>query len=304
MGDANRLREPCVLDKMHLASGQYSRLHRMMYEYGTANGTLLLLPYDHGIEHGPIDFLDYLQGADPEYLFRLAVQGKFSGIATHLGLARRYFSEVAGQVPLVVKLNGKTNIPPDDHAISTMTGDVESAVRLGADAVGYTLYVGSPEQHQDFEQLRAVRRESELLGIPLIVWAYPRGKYIESKGGRDGLYAVDYAARLALELGADVIKLNTPKSHNPDASTPAQYKELEDERFEMTKRVITSAQRDLVVFTGGSFHSDEDFLADLDMVMRAGASGIIAGRNMFQRTEENAIAITKRVHELLGEYSQ
>ena len=43
MGDANRLREPCVLDKMHLASGQYSRLHRMMYEYGTANGTLLLL---------------------------------------------------------------------------------------------------------------------------------------------------------------------------------------------------------------------------------------------------------------------
>ena len=152
--------------------------------------------------------------------------------------------------------------------------------------------------------MRAVRRESELLGIPLIVWAYPRGKYIESKGGRDGLYAVDYAARLALELGADVIKLNTPKSHNPDASTPARYKELEDERFEMTKRVIASAQRALVVFTGGSFHSDEDFLADLDMVMRAGASGIIAGRNMFQRTEENAIAITKRVHELLGEYSQ
>ena len=98
--------------------------------------------------------------------------------------------------------------------------------------------------------------------------------------------------------------MNIPKNHNLDTDAPAQYKELEGERFEMTKRVIVSAQRALVVFTGGSFHSDEDFLADLDMVMRAGASGIIAGRNMFQRTEENAIAITKRVHELLGEYSQ
>ena len=71
MEDSNQLKELCVLDGMQLASGQYSRLYRMMYEYGTANGTLLLLPYDHGIEHGPIDFLDYLQGADPEYLFPL-----------------------------------------------------------------------------------------------------------------------------------------------------------------------------------------------------------------------------------------
>lgn len=291
-----------ALDDLHLETGQHARLYRLMYQAGPANGTLLFLPYDHGIEHGPIDFLGYPQGADPSYIFRLAARGRFSGIATHLNLARRYYPAVAGQVPLVVKLNGKTAIPPDDQALSPMTGDVESALRLGADAVGYTLYVGSAAQDRDFEQLREVRREANRLGVPLIVWAYPRGEHVEAKGGRDALYAIDYAARVALELGADVIKLNIPKHHKEGSTPPEQYRELEDERFEMTQRVIASAQGALVVFTGGSFHSDEELLADLDMVMRAGASGIIAGRNIFQRTEPEALSIVERVHELLGRY--
>ena len=117
----------------------------------------------------------------------------------------------AGTVPLILKLNGKMNIPSDAQAFSGLTGYVEDGVRLGADAVGYTLYVGSPRQGDDMRQLSEVRRACDACGMPLIVWAYPRGEAIDKKGGRDSLYAVDYAARVAGEMGADIVKLNVPE---------------------------------------------------------------------------------------------
>src|SRR5437588_218239 len=83
---------------------------------------------------------------------------------------------------------------------------VEDAVRLGADAVGYTLYVGSPRQDEDLHQLKGVREECDRFGMPLVIWAYPRGRYIEEKGGQNSFYAIDYAARLAMEMGADIVK--------------------------------------------------------------------------------------------------
>ncbi|MHA2151153.1 MAG: class I fructose-bisphosphate aldolase, partial [Candidatus Thorarchaeota archaeon] len=95
----------------------------------------------------------------------------------------------------VLKINGKTRIPPADEPVSPMTGSVEDAVRIGADAIGYTLYVGSPNQHTDFTQFRKVKKDAERYGIPIIVWAYPRGSAVDKKGGRDSLFAVDYAAR-------------------------------------------------------------------------------------------------------------
>src|SRR6185312_5793723 len=102
----------------------------------------------------------------------------------------------------------KTEIPSDAHALSPVNATVEEAVRLGADAVGYTLYVGTPAQEADFGQLRRVREDAVRYGMPLIVWAYPRGAAVEAKGGKDSFYAVDYAARTAAELGADMVKVN------------------------------------------------------------------------------------------------
>src|SRR5690606_15747990 len=96
------------------------------------------------------------------------------------------------------------------RALSPLLARVEDAVRLGADAIGYTLYVGSPRQDEDLRQFEAVRSECERYGIPIIMWAYPRGEAVEKKGGRDSLYAVDYAARVAAEVGADMVKLNIP----------------------------------------------------------------------------------------------
>ena len=132
-----------------LAPGKRTRLHRLLYEFGPGEGTLLLLPIDQGIEHGPRDFFPNPASKDPEYQFKLAAEAGYSAIACQIGLAEKYYPDYAGQVPLLLKVNGKTDLPPSDEALSTINASVEDAVRLGADAVGYTLYVGSPRQDQD-----------------------------------------------------------------------------------------------------------------------------------------------------------
>src|SRR5436190_6329729 len=162
------------LDQRGLSTGKKARLHRILYKHGLANGTALFLPYDQGLEHGPRDFFGNPAAGDPRYITRLAVEGGFNGIAIQIGLAEKFYWDYAGEVPLVLKLNGKTEIPSDAQALSPVHGSVADAVRLGADAVGYTLYVDTPAQEQDFAQFRTVREEAQRLGMPLIVWAYPR----------------------------------------------------------------------------------------------------------------------------------
>lgn len=297
------------LDELDLSLGKRTRLHRLLYEHGPANGTLLLLPIDQGLEHGPVDFFPNPASADPEFQLKLAQEGGYSGIVFHVGLAAKYMRDYVGRVPLVLKLNGKTAVPPDDEALSPQTASVEDAVRLGADAIGYTLYVGSPRQADDFVQFEQIREEAERYGMPLIVWSYPRGAPVEAKGGRDGLFAIDYAARVADELGADVVKLNLPKCPADRSGMPEEYQAIEwdpnDDAAvtEIASRVVRSAGRTLVLFSGGSKLGDEDLLAKAHACMAAGATGLIFGRNMWQRPWDEALAMTQRIKdEVMAEY--
>jgi class I fructose-bisphosphate aldolase len=280
-----------------------------MVEHGPGNETLMLLPIDQGMEHGPIDFFPNPASADPDFQCRLAREGGYSGIVFHIGLAQKYMRDYAGAVPLVLKLNGKTSIPPDAKAFSAVESTVEDAVRLGADAVGYTLYVGSRAQDRDFVQLGQVRQACDRYGMPVIVWSYPRGSAIEEKGGRNSIYAVDYAARLANELGADIVKLNVPSFRDPrNLDTPKPYRELyaawgelhEDEAYRLAvEKVVASAGRTLVLFSGGSRISDEDLVKKARLCMEGGATGLIFGRNMWQRPFEEGLAITNQIREIL-----
>lgn len=291
--------------QMNLSTGKRVRLHRMMYEHGPANGTLMFLPIDQGLEHGPVDFFANPESIDTGWIYRLAAEGNFSGIALHIGLAEKYHRDYAGKVPLILKINGKTSVPNDDEAFSSLTSSVEDAVRLGADAVGYTLYVGSPAQDVDIAQCNEVRRDCEKCGMPLIVWAYPRGGGIKGKGGIDSLYAVDYAARAACELGADIIKLNVPKW---DASTadkmPKPYNTLELSELDGLRKVVKSAGRSLVLVSGGSKISDEDMLHKARIAMDAGCVGLIFGRNMWQRDWDDALTVAGRMHDLMKGYGE
>ena len=285
-----------------LAPGKRARLHRLLFEFGPGNGTLMLLPIDQGIEHGPRDFFPNPASKDPEYQFKLAAEAGYSALACQIGMAEKYYPDYAGAVPLILKVNGKTDVPPSGDALSTCNASVEDAVRLGADAVGYTLYVGSPRQDEDLVQLRQVRQDCDRFGMPLVIWAYPRGSAIDQKGGQTTFYAVDYAARMAMEMGADVVKLNMPKiDPEKDKLAPAPYNEMEVSQEEAIRQCVESAGRSLVVLSGGSRIDDDKLLEQTRFIMRAGGSGVIYGRNVWQREWGEALEIVEQIKETLLE---
>ncbi len=283
-----------------LTPGKRTRLKRLLYTYGPGNGTLMLLPIDQGIEHGPRDFFPNPDSKDPDYIFRIAVEGGYSAIACQIGLATKYYPDYAGDVPLILKVNGKTDLPPGDKAFSTTNANVEDAVRLGADAVGYTLYVGSPRQDQDLLQLQTVRQDCDRYGMPLVIWAYPRGEAVAKKGGQDSFFAIDYAARMAMEMGADIVKLNMPKI-NPetDKDAPAPYDELDVSQEDAIRACVESSGRALTVLSGGSKIDDDELLGQTRFIMQAGGSGVIYGRNVWQREWSEALEIIAQIKEIM-----
>jgi DhnA family fructose-bisphosphate aldolase class Ia len=155
---------------------------------------------------------------DPKYIIGRALEGGFNGIAIQIGLAEKFYWDYADAVPLVLKLNGKTDIPSAIDPLSPVNATVEDALRLGADPVGYTLYVGTPAQSGDFAQYLHVREDARRLGMPLIVWSYPRGTAVDAKGGKDSFYAVDYVTS-----GSDPARSrcsSSPRSRRSWRSTP------------------------------------------------------------------------------------
>ena len=283
-----------------LNTGKKARLHRILFQHGLRNGTAIFLPYDQGLEHGPRDFFANTKSSDPGYIVRLALEGEFNGIAIQIGLAEKFYWDYAGEVPLILKLNGKTDIPSDAEALSPVNASVDDAVRLGADAVGYTLYVGTPAQEQDFEQYRRIRADAHRLGMPLIVWAYPRGSAIEAKGGKDSFYAVDYAARTASELGADVVKVNFPHPEKR-ASVKPEY-DAEFSTQQAIDTVVRSANRTLVLVSGGTRAGDEVMLEKARESMEAGATGLIFGRNVWQREHDESLRLVDQLKQILAKY--
>jgi fructose-bisphosphate aldolase, class I len=289
-----------ALERAGLSPGKKTRLHRILYRHGLGNGTAIFLPYDQGLEHGPRDFFANPAAGDPGYVIKLALEGGFNGIAIQIGLAEKFYWEYAGEVPLVLKLNGKTDIASAIDPLSPVNATVADAVRLGADAVGYTLYVGSPAQEDDFRQYRQVREDAERFGMPLIVWAYPRGTAIDAKGGKDSFYAVDYAARTASELGADMVKVNFPHPEK-QAGVPEAYLSGFSSQ-QAIDAVVRSANRSLLLVSGGERAGDEAMLEKARQSMEAGATGLIFGRNVWQREHDESLRFAAQLQEILAKH--
>jgi class I fructose-bisphosphate aldolase len=260
----------------------------------------MVLPLDQGFEHGPTDFQPNLEALDSTFQFRLALEGRYSAIALGIGLAEKYMGDFAGRVPLILKLNAKTNIPDDSEPVSPLLATVEDAVRLGADAVGYTFYVGSARQDFEILQFQKVRSECERFGMPILLWSYPRGRAIEAKGGKGTLFATDYAARLAEELGADIVKLHEPQEVNERCPEP--YRTMREGLPERLRRVVRSAGRCRVLFSGGPKENDATVLRKADLYLESGATGVVFGRNLWQRPYAEALSLSGRLHRVLARY--
>lgn len=278
-----------------------------------ASGTTMILPYDQFIEHDNRHVDPNPEAADPDYICKLALEGGYNAVAIHYGLAKRYWTKLAGAVPLLLKINGKTSIPSQSNPLSVHTSYVEDAVRMGAVAVGYTMYYGSPRQDEDLPQLAKVRAECDRYGMPLIVWAYPRGEAAEAKGGKECSYMVESAVRMAVEMGASVIKANLPVATKVDGyfenkDVPEYYRKVEKElqgmdakkqKWERAKRVVNAAQGIPILFSGGDKVSDEELDENVEACLDAGCFGFIFGRNMWKRENKKAMDLSRKFQSLL-----
>ncbi|MBI4235413.1 fructose-bisphosphate aldolase [Candidatus Peregrinibacteria bacterium] len=305
--------EDCVNDPMrffrrnYYSPGEMSRMRQMVRE----SGTTLILPYDQFMEHDNRHAEAESDSANPDYICELAACGGYNAVAIHYGLAKRYWTKLAGSVPLVLKINGKTSIPSQSNPLSVHTSYVEDAVALGAVAVGYTMYYGSSRQDVDLPQLASVRKECDRYGMPLIVWAYPRGEFVDAKGGKESSYMVESAVRMATEMGATVIKANLPVATGSivdNDKVPSYYRSVEKEllalsvdeqRLQRAKRAVIAAQGTPVLFSGGSEIDDDDLTGNAQACVDAGCFGFIFGRNMWKRKTPAALALTRQFQQML-----
>lgn len=233
------------------------------------NDKIYLLAYDQGLEHGPTDFND--KNYHPNFIFKIALESGASCVAMQYGTAKRYYTkELRKKMPLILKLNGKSNLYSKNY-LSAITGSVEDARSLGAVGIGFTIYPGQPDEHLAYQQFAEIRREAEKAGLITILWSYARGPEIESDFDKD---VVAYAIRIASELGADVAKVKytgDPKSYAYAAKMGAGIK----------------------VIASGTSNFPEDYISEVGKIMEAGIDGLAVGRKVWQH--DDPISFGKKV---------
>ena len=279
--------------------GTKANLARILM-HGRLGGTgkLLILPVDQGFEHGPArSFAKNAVAYDPHYHFQLAVDAGLSAYAAPLGMIEAGADSFAGAIPTILKLNSSNS-----HATSKdqgVYGSVADALKLGCSAIGFTIYPGSDEQFEMIEEFRELAEEAKAVGLAVVLWSYPRG----GKLSRDGETAIDvtaYAAHLAAEMGAHIIKVKPPTDFIEQDDAKKVYQSEKIDVSTLPKRIAHVMQsafagRRIVVFSGGAAKDLNGVLDEIRAVRDGGGNGSIIGRNPFQRPKADALDMLRRI---------
>lgn len=242
------------------------------------NNHCLFLAYDQGFEHGPTDFDD--KSVDPNYILSIANDsGAYTGIIFHEGLAQSYYDKTKETVPLIVKVNGKTSLHPDEEPYSPQLCSVDEAIRLGATAVGYTIFIGSSYEGKMMEEFSRIEDEAHTKNLAVILWVYPRGKNVVGREKDKDIVA--YGARIALEMGADFVKIPYTGS------------------IESLQWIVKSAGTTHVIVQGGAKVDEQTILDEAIVCKKAGATGMAIGRNIWQ--SQDPIGISKKLAAVMYE---
>ena len=277
--------------------GTLTNLYRLL-NTGTLAGTgkMVILPVDQGFEHGPLrSFGPNLDANDPEYHFKLAIDSGCNAYAAPLGALEAAAGKFAGQVPLILKLNNSDTLAKIDQPCSAITGSVEDALRLGCVGIGYTIYPGSGQRNVMYQELREITIEAKRKGLAVITWSYPRGAGL-SKAGETAVDVCTYAAHIAAQLGAHVIKVKPPTAHVELEESKKIYEKFPtklDTLADRVRHVITNTfhGRRIVIFSGGEAKGTPELLEEVKQIAAGGAFGSIMGRNAFQRPHAEAVKL-------------
>lgn len=243
----------------------------------SSKGKAMYLAYDQGLEHGPEMELNE-KNVDPLYIIDIAKRGKFNGVIFQKGIAEKYNKEIRkSKAPLIIKLNGKTKLVGGEP-VSLQLCTVNEAIKLGASAVGYTIYIGSSFESKMMQEFEEIERGAHKKNIPVIAWIYPRGKNVKNPLSRE---SIAYAARVGLEIGADIVKLHW------------------NGKADDLKWAVESAGRCKLVVAGGLKIAENDLLKNVKMIRESGAFGVAIGRNIWQAREP--IKLAGKIRKILFE---
>jgi class I fructose-bisphosphate aldolase len=278
--------------------GVKANLARMLMHGTTAgSGRMVILPVDQGFEHGPArSFAPNPAGYDPRYHFELALDAGCNAYAAPLGFLEAAAADFAGEVPLILKLNNHDVLHDEKDPLSAVTGSVDDALRLGCAAIGFTIYPGSSHAGMMYEQIRELAEDAKSVGLAVVVWSYPRGSDL-SKAGETSVDVVAYAAQIAAQLGAHIVKVKLPSDQVEQAEAKKVYEKHAIPIGTLAERVRHVVQstfdgRRIVIFSGGAKKdNDEEILKEARAIRDGGGFGSIIGRNSFQRTKPAALKL-------------
>ena len=263
-------------------------------------GKLVILPVDQGFEHGPArSFAVNPPAYDPNYHFELALEAGCNAYAAPLGFLEAAAARHTGEIPLILKLNNHDVLHDEKDPLSSVTGSVQDALRLGCVAIGFTIYPGSANSRTMYEELRDLAREAKSHGLAVVVWSYPRGSDL-SRAGETAIDVVAYAAQIAAQLGAHLIKVKLPSEHIEQEAARKVYESAHVPIRTLAERVRHVVQgafdgHRIVIFSGGAKVADENVFDEARAIRDGGGFGSIIGRNSFQRPRDEAVKFLQTV---------
>ena len=278
--------------------GTKANLARILM-HGKLGGTgkLLILPVDQGVEHGPArSFAPNPPAYDPHYHFQLAIEAGLSAYAAPLGFIEAGAATYAGQIPLILKVNSANSLSRQKEAADqAVYAGVKDALRLGCSAIGFTIYPASDAQYSQMHDIAEMAQEAKAHGLAVVIWSYPRGGNL-SKEGETAIDIVAYAAQIAAQLGAHVIKVKPPKEmvEHPEAKKVYEKYQIPTKTLpERVRHVVQSAfnGKRIVIFSGGEAKGTDEVLAEIRGIKEGGGFGSIMGRNAFQRPKAEALKL-------------
>ena len=284
--------------------GVRANLYRLM-NHGRLAGTgrFVILPVDQGFEHGPMrSFSPNPAAYDPDYHFQLAIDAGCNAYAAPLGFIQAGADRFAGQLPLILKLNNADTLYTGTDPCPALTASVKDALQLGCAAIGFTIYPGSAHRNQMYADIREMTAEAKASGLAVVIWSYPRGSGI-SKDGETAVDVCCYAAQIACQLGANIIKVKPPTEHieQPEAKKLVEKHVIPIATLADRVRLVVKAAfngKRIVIFSGGAAKSVDEILAECRGIRDGGGFGTIMGRNSFQRPREEALRLLGTVMDI------
>jgi class I fructose-bisphosphate aldolase len=284
--------------------GTRANLYRMLM-HGKLGGTgkMVILPVDQGFEHGPArSFAKNSPGYDPGYHYQLAIDAGCNAYAAPLGFIEAGAHKYAGKIPTILKLNNSDSLLAGVNPCPAVTGSVDEALRLGCAAIGFTIYPGSTFRNTMYEEICALTEEAKAKGLVVVVWSYPRGGEL-TKEAETAIDVAAYAAQIACQMGAHIVKVKPPTDH---IYLDAARKVYEAENIPIStladrvRHVVQSAfnGKRIVIFSGGAAKGLDEVYAEIQAIHDGGGFGSIIGRNSFQRPKADAIEMLHKVMDI------